>query len=141
MKKGLLIGWNVALALGLVVTFVLAQDAHRRALYAGLPTARPTNGVPATARTSVLRAIWSMESGNVQVEGKVAKPGAFTTSLATPVSIAQLLEMAGASTEATLVTMRRPGQLGEAYVSVESAYRHRDEVNLMPEPGTLVTIK
>lgn len=140
MKRGLLIGWNVALVLGLVLTFMLAKDAHRRALHAGLQVNIVSGAVPADTRAAVLSSIWTARIGEVHVKGAVVRPGGFATSIAQPISVAQLLEMAGAAPEARHVTMVRPGRSGEASVSVENAYRYREELQLMPEPGTVVTI-
>ncbi len=142
MKTKLLIGWNIVLTVAVCFASLVAYRAYTRSVgpLVGSGSVRAT--LSDSDRKAILRSIWGDTAGIVEVKGAVASPGRFQTSLDSPLSVAQLVEMAGgANPDAKMVAMARPDIGGEAYVSLKNAFKNREETQLMPEPGSVIDVR
>lgn len=97
-----------------------------------------------TIEDSLRRSIWKAESGQVRVEGLVARPGEFDVSLDHPVPLRELLTLAGGPTEgAKVIVLRRAGAGGgEETRSLENLHRiPHQPADVMPGPGDVVIVR
>jgi hypothetical protein len=135
MKRALFIAWNLVLALGVGLSLMFATVAWLRSM-----DNASRMGVD---KTAMLRAIWSSPEGTVEVKGNVARPGTFRTSVSRPLSVAQLVEMAGGAAQDSqgLVLWKFADSTAEGAISLADAIRNQDDFNTMPAPGSVLTVK
>lgn len=82
-------------------------------------------------------------SGTVHVEGKVGRPGEYGVSLASPMSLRDLITLAGGPTaDATTISVRRAGGTSEETQTLNDLYRRAPEQS-DPKlgPGDVVTLR
>lgn len=145
MMRRILIGVNIGvivlLSLGLIVTFLMARSAQQIAL-ARAETAVQAEMSARHAAQEALRAVWFSDSGLIRVEGAVAKPGEQLTSLERPLTLRQIIEAAGGSTEgASHVTVVLPDQMGEQHIPLRDAVLPRTRNEVTPPPRSVVVVK
>lgn len=147
VKVNLSLTWHVVLTIGLIGTFAYAWTATQRvaelraALNAAEGDARAQQA-PEAVQRAVLASIWGETSGEIEVCGAVKSPGKFATSLDKPLDVAALIEMAGGAADgARGVQMNRAEENWGAYVRIKDAQKNRGNTNLMPEPGSKLTVQ
>jgi hypothetical protein len=98
----------------------------------------------AKTEDALRRSIWKAESGQVRVEGLVARPGEFGVSLEHPVTLRELLTLAGGPAEgAKVVVLRRAGAAGgEETRTLEDLHGIPPQpADVTPGPGDVVIVR
>lgn len=136
------IAMNVLLAVGLVFTFLLARSAQERVMASELAAIRETQSFEGV-KDALRRSLWSAPAGQIRVEGAVVRPGSFGTSFDAPLSLRDVITLAGGpAAEATIVSVRRAGDTAEATRRLSDLYGLAPEAgDSDPGPGDVVIVR
>lgn len=143
--------WRVAVTLGVCTALLWAYWANVRAVeasslaYASIVrtgTTAPVQSARGADRAAILRSVWGLESGDVEIRGAVKNPGRFAVNIESPLDLATLIDRAGGTIDnAESILWRQRGDQGEAYVTITNALRFKGDHNTMPAPGSIITVR
>lgn len=136
------VGLNILFALLLLAGLAMYLHAARSARAARDVAQRHAQEAMVLIESRLRQENWSADRGTVRIEGKVARPGEYPTSIDNPRSLLELLDDAGGLTaDAASITVRRSKHGGEESRPVASLRSiERQPADVAPGPGDVIIV-